>query len=181
LPVWWFVANATSARFDHWNWPILFAEGPDEHEPERGVGPHGGKLVLWPAGTPLARRHAREARKGDVAVGYTAGEGWRCITALLQVVEGGVEGPTRWEEGKVVRELDFSEHGRKVSVLLEARVLLPEVGRVPRSRLLLEPELSGAQPLRNRWGSIFKLTDAEWATLLPLLMMANPDLDLPFL
>lgn len=138
---WWFVANANSTRYDGWNWPIIFSDR---------------RSVLWPARTPLARRHARTAEPGDLVFGYTAGNGWRCITALCRI------GELEESDGFTGREL--------IPLYLLAN-------RITRAALKAEPGFATAEPLRNRFGSIFTLTRTEAHVALRLILAGNPELE----
>lgn len=141
---WWFVVNPPR---HNWDWPDLFRE----YVP--------GEPYYWSVGNATSQRCAREARRGDLVVGYTAGDGRKRVKALAVIEEGGVVSPE--EEG--------------YTVMLRPLMLLG--AQVPLSEVKANPVLKRMEFAHRPRGSIFRLTDEEWSELRLLLLDANPELE----
>jgi hypothetical protein len=151
---WWIKCDPSAPGHGGWNWPDLFD------------GYRRGEPYLWSVGTPLSQKNARLARKGDPVVGYAAGEGHRVVMALAEVERGGVFVPgARPPSLSSGLPGGFTVALRPVA-LLKAPVPLAEVRRALRR---FEPEF-----FRTRFGSIFKLREAELRALLGEVRRTNP-------
>jgi hypothetical protein len=122
-------------------------------------------------GTALSQKNARAARAGDPVFGYSAGEGYRELAALAQVVEGSLfvagQGP---RAARSVVPGGFTVALRPVA-LLDQPVPLAAVRRA----------LAGTQPefFRTRFGSIFKVRPPEYARVMRAVRAANPGIEVP--
>ncbi len=156
---WWIKCDPTAPGHGGWDWPDLFAEY------------RAGKPYTWSVGTPLSQKNARLAGVGDPVVGYSAGEGYRIVRALAEVEAGGVLVPgTRPPSLASGLPGGFTVALRPVA-LLERPVPLKDVRRTL-SRF--DPEF-----FRTRFGSIFKMREAEFRALLAEVRRRNPALRVP--
>lgn len=156
---WWIKCDPTAAAHGGWNWPDLFAEY------------RKGERYLWSVGTPLSQKNARAARAGDPILGYSAGEGFRELRALAEVVEGAVLVPgTRPPSRLSPLPGGFTVALRPIA-LLERPVPLSDLRRALRR---FEPEF-----FRTRFGSIFKVSRPELRAILAEAKRADPALRLP--
>ena len=156
---WWIKCDPTSAAHGGWDWPDLFREY------------RRGARYLWSVGTPLSQKNARAAAQGDPVLGYSAGDGHRTLTALAEVVEGGVLVPgTPPPSRNSPLPGGFTVALRPVA-LLENPVPLEDL-RVALRRH--EPQF-----LRTRFGSIFRVSGPELRALLREARRHNPRLRVP--
>ena len=156
---WWIKCDPTAAAHRGWNWPDLF----DEYRL--------GVPYLWSVGTPLSQKNARAASRGDPVLGYSAGEGYRELRALAEVVAGGVmvRGTPPPSRSSPLPG-GFTVALRPVA-LLDRPLPLADLRRALRR---FEPEF-----FRTRFGSIFKVTRPELRAVLREAGRANPSVRLP--
>ncbi len=156
---WWIKCDPTAPAHDGWDWPDLFGEY------------EAGKPYLWSVGAPLSQKNARAALPGDPVLGYSAGEGYRVLRALVQVERGAVLVPgTRPPSPSTALPGGFTVSLRPVA-LLERPLSLAEL-RVALRRF--EPEF-----FQTRFGSIFKVSRRELTAVVRAAKRANPSLRLP--
>lgn len=140
--VWWIRASSDHSA---WRWRDLFREYVR------------GEPCYYAMGSTLSRKCAREARGGDLAVCYMAGEGYREVQALAQITAGDV----RDDDGRPAVSL-------RPALWLDAAV--------PRAALIAHPALRAAPFFRIRLGTMFPVSPLEWRAVSALLAGGNPSL-----
>jgi hypothetical protein len=156
---WWIKCDPTAEAHGGWDWPDLFAD----FEP--------GVPYLWSVGTALSQKNARAAARGDPVLGYSAGEGHRCLRALAEVERGGVLVPgTRPPSPSSPLPGGFTVSLRPVA-LLERPVPLKDLREALARH---DPEF-----FRTRFGSIFRVSGPELRAVLAQVKRANPRARVP--
>jgi hypothetical protein len=156
---WWIKCDPTAPGHHGWNWPDLFLQY------------RRSEAYLWSVGTALSQKNARLARRGDPVVGYSAGEGYRVVAALAEVERGAVFVP-----GARPPSLTSGLPGG-FTVALRPVALLETPLTLARARTLLAPFES--EFFRTRFGSIFKMREAELRALLGEVRRTNPGVRVP--